>query len=62
MNALFWPDTGWAVGNPDLKPEKSTEYEGSIQKFFSNAGDIRLVGFEKRVSIESNANQEFTFE
>jgi outer membrane cobalamin receptor len=50
MNALFWPDTGWAVGNPDLKPEKSTEYESSIQKFFGNTGDVRLVGFEKRVS------------
>lgn len=21
MNALFWPDTGWAAGNPNLKPE-----------------------------------------
>jgi len=50
MNALFWPDTGWAVGNPNLKPEKSTEYEGSIKKFFSTTGNVRLVGFEKRVT------------
>ncbi len=50
MNALFWPDTGWAVGNPNLKPEKSTEYEGSLQKFFDTTGNVRLVGFEKRVS------------
>jgi outer membrane cobalamin receptor len=50
LNALFWPDTGWASGNPDLKPEKSTEYEGSLQKFFGNRGNVRLVGFEKRVS------------
>jgi vitamin B12 transporter len=50
MNALFWPDTGWAVGNPHLKPEKSTEYEGSIQKFFSDTGNVRIIGFEKRVS------------
>lgn len=48
MNALYWPDTGWAVGNPDLKPEQSTEYECSIQKFFGNTGNVRLVAFEKR--------------
>jgi outer membrane cobalamin receptor len=48
MNALFWPDTDWAVGNPDLKPEKSTEYEINVQKFFGNTGHIKVVGFEKR--------------
>ncbi|MBM4136806.1 MAG: TonB-dependent receptor [Nitrospira sp.] len=48
MNALYWPDTGWAVGNPNLKPEQSTEYEGSIQKFFGNNGNIKLVAFEKK--------------
>ncbi len=47
MNALYWPDTGWAVGNPDLKPEQSTEYEIVIQKFFGNTGNIKLVTFEK---------------
>lgn len=49
MNALYWPDTGWAVGNPNLKPEQSTEYEGCIQKFFANTGNVKLVAFEKRV-------------
>jgi len=48
MNALYWPDTGWAVGNPDLKPETSTEYECIFRKFFGNRGDIKLVAFEKR--------------
>jgi outer membrane cobalamin receptor len=48
MNALYWPDTDWAVGNPDLKPEKSTEYEINMQKFFGNTGHIKVVGFEKR--------------
>ena len=48
MNALYWPDTGWAVGNPDLKPETSTEYECIFRKFFGNTGDIKLVVFEKR--------------
>jgi len=47
MNALFWPDTGWAVGNPNLKPEKSVEYESVIRKFFGSKGDIRMVVFEK---------------
>ena len=47
MNALFWPDTGWAVGNPDLKPEKSVEYDSVIRKFFGNTGDIKMVVFEK---------------
>jgi len=48
MNALYWPDTGWAVGNPNLKPEQSTEYEGGIQKFFGNSGNVKLIAFEKR--------------
>jgi len=48
MNSLYWPDTGWAVGNPNLKPEQSTEYEGSIQKFFGNTGNVKIVAFEKR--------------
>jgi outer membrane cobalamin receptor len=47
MNALFWPDTGWAEGNPNLKPEKSVEYESVIRKFFGKTGDIKMVVFEK---------------
>lgn len=27
FNQLYWPDTGWGGGNPDLKPEESTSYE-----------------------------------
>jgi outer membrane cobalamin receptor len=50
MNALYWPDTGWAVGNPNLKPEQSTEYETSIQKFFGNTGNVKIVAFEKRTT------------
>lgn len=48
MNDLFWPDTGWAAGNPDIKPEKSTEYEAGVQKFFSDMGSAKLVVFEKK--------------
>ncbi len=48
MNALYWPDTGWAEGNPDLKPEKSTEFEVNIQKFFGKIANIKVVGFLKQ--------------
>lgn len=48
MNALYWPDTGWAAGNPDLRPEQSTEYECSIRKAFDTTGNLRIVAFEKR--------------
>lgn len=48
MNDLYWPDTGWAAGNPDLKPEKSTEYEGIVQKFFGKTGNLKVVAFEKK--------------
>lgn len=27
FNDLYYPDSGWAVGNPDLKPEESKNYE-----------------------------------
>jgi outer membrane cobalamin receptor len=50
MNALYWPDTDWAVGNPDLKPEKSTEYEINMQKFFDNKGFIKIIVFDKRAN------------
>lgn len=48
MNALYWPDTGWAEGNPDLKPEKSTEFEVNINKFFGKIANIKAVGFIKQ--------------
>lgn len=47
MNELYWPDTGWAVGNPNLKSEKSTEYEMILQKFFSDTGRIKFAAFKK---------------
>jgi outer membrane receptor for ferrienterochelin and colicins len=28
LNDLYWPDVGWGIGNPDLKPE--TGYSGEI--------------------------------
>lgn len=30
FNDLYWPNDGWAVGNPSLKPEKGNNYEIGI--------------------------------
>ncbi|HHN65630.1 MAG TPA: TonB-dependent receptor [Nitrospirae bacterium] len=49
FNELYWPDTGWAAGNPDLKPEKSTEYEVSLEQRFNEYVKARVVGFYKKV-------------
>ncbi len=36
LNDLFWPNTGWAMGNPDLKSEKSWAWNARIEKNFLN--------------------------
>ncbi len=36
LDDLFWPNTGWAVGNPNLKPEKSWAWDAGIEKRFFN--------------------------
>ena len=36
LNDLFWPNTGWAIGNPDLKSEKSWAWNARIEKNFLN--------------------------
>ncbi|MFA5008513.1 MAG: TonB-dependent receptor [Candidatus Omnitrophota bacterium] len=39
FNDLYWPDEGWAKGNPDVKPEKGINYElgfdTKVNKYFS---------------------------
>ena len=39
FNDLYWPDEGWAKGNPDVKPEKGINYElgfdTKMNKYFS---------------------------
>ncbi len=30
LNDLFWPNTGWAMGNPDLKSEKSWAWNARL--------------------------------
>lgn len=41
FNDLYWPNEGWAVGNPELKPEKGTSYEfglnSELNKFLNPA-------------------------
>ncbi len=49
LNDLYWPDTGWAAGNPDLKPEKSTEYEISVEQKFGKNIRTKVLGFYKKV-------------
>ncbi len=49
LNELYWPDMIWAVGNPDLKPEKSTEYELSVEQQFGENVKAKVLGFYKKV-------------
>lgn len=49
LNDLYWPDTGWTAGNPDLKPEKSFEYEASIEQRFSKKITVKALVFQKDV-------------
>jgi outer membrane cobalamin receptor len=49
FNDLYWPDTGWAVGNPNLRPETSKEYEGGIEQPLGKGNAIKLTAFERKV-------------
>jgi len=42
LNDLYF-NTGWAVGNPDLKPEKSTGYDIGIEQWFGKR-TVRIGG------------------
>ncbi len=50
FNELYWPDTGWAAGNPSLKPEKSSEYEVSVEQRINKNIKTKVVGFYKKVN------------
>lgn len=49
FNDLFWPDSGFAAGNPSLKPEKSTEYELSIEQQLLRGLTAKALVFHKEV-------------
>src|SRR3972149_6629633 len=42
LNDLFWPDDGFSVGNPDLKPEKSSGWEGGVEQALSGALSLSI--------------------
>jgi len=54
---LYWPyssstffgTTYITDGNPDLKPEKAVEYEGSVEQPFGTVSTVSVRGFERRV-------------
>ncbi|SJM95224.1 TonB-dependent receptor domain-containing protein [Crenothrix polyspora] len=49
FNQLFWPDTGFGGGNPNLQPEESTSVEVGL------AGDHNLPGSNNTVEWELRA-------
>ncbi len=46
---LYWPNTGYAEGNPNLKPEKSKEYEISFEQMFGKSLTAKALAFHKNV-------------
>ncbi|MBN1493813.1 MAG: TonB-dependent receptor, partial [Candidatus Omnitrophica bacterium] len=33
INDLYWPDSGWAMGNPNLRPEEGEHYDIGIEQY-----------------------------
>ncbi|GEM_PF-134762 len=48
FNDLFWPDSAFSVGNPNLKPEKSTGYDFGIEKKWSDRIHSDVTYFHNR--------------
>lgn len=55
FNDLYWSDP-WAIGNPDLRPETSVEYEAGIEQSMSAGSGIKLAGFRRKVKDLINWN------
>jgi len=49
LNDLFWAFDGLEHGNPNLKPETSLEYEGSIEQSLGKGRLIKFTVFERNV-------------
>ncbi len=49
LNDLFWPFDGFEVGNKNLKPETSTEYEGGVEQPFGLGNTVKVTAFERKV-------------
>jgi outer membrane cobalamin receptor len=50
LNDLYWPDTTWAAGNPDLRPETAEEYEVGVEQTLGNGSMIRMTEFDRKVT------------
>ena len=48
FNDLYWSDS-YSVGNPNLKPETSKEYEGGIEQPFGKGNSVKVTAFERKV-------------
>ncbi|MCE2571380.1 TonB-dependent receptor domain-containing protein [Motilimonas eburnea] len=48
FNDLYYPETAWNKGNPDLKPEESVGYDLAIEWAYEYA-DLRLGTYESRI-------------
>ena len=49
LNELFWSFDGFEVGNPDLKPETSKEYEAGIEQPLGKGNSVKFTFFERKV-------------
>lgn len=50
LNDLYWPDTARAVGNPDLRPEISEEYDAGIEQLLGDSSMVKVAKFDRKVT------------
>ncbi len=50
FNDLFWPNTGFTAGNPNLQPEKAWSYELGGEKKFGDLAIFKVAGFYRDVT------------
>lgn len=63
FDELFWPDTGFYSGNPDLKPEENWSYEGGFELAYPGKGmSVELTYFRSDYSnLIVNVTDEDTY-
>lgn len=49
FNDLYWPDTGFTKGNPDLRPERSIEFEIGWDQSFDKKVKTKTTAFRRDV-------------
>jgi outer membrane receptor protein involved in Fe transport len=45
FNDLYWPNDGWSVGNPNLRPERSYNLDAGIEHAFKDLWSAQVTGF-----------------